>query len=85
MNSYLDNGPQLEVDNHHLYSDPEFYEMVSLFVGKRLSIAFYYLQFSAVSSQTKKHEVALRNAIKALETLKLICAHCYNYEQFMKK
>ncbi len=59
--------------------------MVSLFVGKRLSIAFYYLQFSAVSSQTKKHDIALKNAFKALETLKLICAHCYNYEQFMKK
>ena len=55
MNSYIDNGSQIETFSENCYSDPEFYDMISLFVGKRLSVAFHYLQFSAVSSQTKKH------------------------------
>lgn len=79
MNSYLDNGPQFDIGDSTPYSDPEFSAMASLFVNKRLSIALYYLQFSAVSSQTKKHETALKSAFKALETLKLVCSHCYNF------
>lgn len=49
------------------------YAVLSNFVRKKITIAFYYLQFSAVSSQVKKHDVALGSAFKALNVLKLVC------------
>lgn len=43
------------------------------------------MQFSAVSSQIKKHDTALGSAFKALSVLKNVCEECYNYEKFIRK
>jgi hypothetical protein len=65
---------------------PEFqpsspaYHHFSNFVQKRLNLAIYYLKFSAVNSQIKKHQVALDSAYKALSIFKLVCEECYKYE-----
>ena len=47
----------------------------------KLSLAAYYLQFCAVSSQNKNHENALSAAGKALDTLKEICQIESKYEE----
>ena len=61
------------------------YINLSNIISKRLQISFYYLQFSALSSQMNKHEVALGSALNALTTLKQICEECYNYEKHIRK
>lgn len=80
MNAYLEHPPPIM---NGLLSNPSSMQFINLsnLVAKRIQISLYYLQYSALSSQLDKHEVALGSALNALATLKKVCEECYNYER----
>ena len=72
MNAYLECTPDVSIDEQIFDIHSSSYAELSIFVKKRINMAFYYLQFSAVSSKNKKHDIALGSAFKALSILKMI-------------
>ena len=56
------------------------YGKLSLYLGNKLNLTVYLLQFCAVSSQIKNHQVALSSAQKALSMIKNYCEELYEYE-----
>lgn len=77
--SYLE-GERIDLTDIESQGEEE-YGRVSALMQNKLSLAAYYLQFCAVSSQNKNHENALSAAGKALDTLKEICEIEAKYEQ----
>lgn len=73
MNAYIECAPDLSIDSQIFDAASTSHSELSIFVRKRLTMAFFYLQFSAVSSQIKKHDTALGSAFKALSVLKMVC------------
>ena len=51
-----------EIRNHN----SESHKLFSIFISKRMDSVIYNLQYSAVSSQIGKHDIALRSAKKSL-------------------
>ena len=85
MNAYLESPPSIIIDSQINNPSSVAYLNLSTLVTKRLHISFYYLQFSALSSQMNKHEVALGSALNAFSMLKQLCHECYSYEKHMRK
>ena len=54
------------------------------YISRKLDGVFYYLQFSAVSSQITEHQNSINSANEALDMLKIICSYCFKYEQIVK-
>ena len=73
MNAYIDCVPDNVMPSEIFNSFSQSYNNLSTFVNKRLNIVMYYLKFSAINSQMKKHEIALNSATKALSVLKIVC------------
>ncbi len=51
-----------EIRNHN----SESHKLFNIFISKRMDSVIYNLQYSAVSSQIGKHDIALRSAKKSL-------------------
>ena len=85
MNAYLQSPPPIIINSQ--INDPSSTSFINLstLVTKRLQMSFYYLQFSALSSQMGKHEVALGSALNALSMLKSLSVECYSFEKYSKK
>lgn len=79
MNSYLDSSAPVEMTHEIRNSHSEPYKQFSIFIGKRMDAVMYNLQYSAVSSQIGKHDVALRSAKKALEYLSIVLTELYSF------
>ena len=69
-----------EVRNHN----SESHKLFNIFISKRMDSVIYNLQYSAVSSQIGKHDIALRSAKKSLEIMSIILTELYSYECFIK-
>ena len=66
MRSYLEQANAVEMTHHLRDKNSEQYQALSIYVYRRLVVAIYHLQYSAVSSQIGKHEVAISSTKKSL-------------------
>lgn len=68
-----------EIHNH----SSDGYHALSAYVYRRLTTAVYHLQYSAVSSQIGRHELAIESAKTCLNLLRETLTEECSYESFL--
>ena len=84
MNSYLETSFPVEMSHEIRNTQSQTHKQFSLYIMKRIDLIVYNLQYSAVSSQIGKHDLALRSAKKSLEIMSVVLTELYSYECFVK-
>ena len=74
MSTYIDQGPPFVFTSEFHNHSSEGYQNLSAYVYRRLTTAVYHLQYSAVSSQIGKHDLAIGSTKSCLKLLNEILA-----------
>ena len=81
INTFLTSEAAFSIGSHLQAVSTQQHSKFAIYLGSKLNLITYLLQFCAVSSQIKNHSTALSSAQKALTLLKTYCEELYEYEQ----
>lgn len=84
LNSYIQSLNTVQFNDSLKEKKSSNYHNLNNFISRRLDGVFYYLQFSAVSSQINEHQNSINSVNEALDNLKTICNDCLKYEKILK-
>ena len=83
INTFLSNQSTFNLSLETAIVNSPQHSKLAIYMGSKLSLITYLLQFCAVSSQIKNHSTALNSAQKALTLLKTYCEQLGQYEKLV--